>query len=101
MEIKEADFRNRLSRNQFDDYLQESPSPFIDDSLITVSRLKEDLWSFGYFWPEIVEKFSTVEELYAALQEKSFTQPSKISIKKSMLSKKNIVRLHLALQLSE
>jgi hypothetical protein len=34
---------------------------------IVETPLKEDLWSFGFFWLEVLRQFSSVEQLYAAI----------------------------------
>jgi hypothetical protein len=31
--------------------------------------LKQDLWSFGFLWPKVLQTFSTVEQLYGAIQD--------------------------------
>ncbi len=69
MELKEAAFYNTLSSRQFNDLLTTSRPSLPNDQTLDESALKEDLWSFGYFWPEVTEKISSVEELYATLQE--------------------------------
>jgi len=65
MEIEEIGYYNTLMVGDLD----ELPPPVIEDAPLLLERLKEDLWSFRYFWYEITQKFSSVEELYAAIQD--------------------------------
>lgn len=65
MEISEVDFFNPFSINGFDNPIPE----VIEDFPPELEPLKDDLWSFSYFWSEVRERFSTVEELYAAMQD--------------------------------
>ena len=62
MEVKEV---NALRISLFEnDWLPERPT-----ELTSIEGLEKDLWGFGYLWDEVVQTFSTVEELYAAIQD--------------------------------
>ena len=64
MEVKEV---NALRISLFEnDWLPERPT-----ELTSIEGLEKDLWGFGYLWDEVVQTFSTVEELSM--------RPSKIS----------------------
>jgi hypothetical protein len=65
MELNEVDLFNTLFIKGFEEWEAQKN----DDFPPPLEPLQEDLWAFSYFWPEIAEKFSTVEELYSALQD--------------------------------
>jgi hypothetical protein len=65
MEINGSDLFNILSVNGFSAH---EPEEIIHLST-GLEPLKEDLWSFGYFWDEVLERFSSVEELYEAIRD--------------------------------
>lgn len=64
MELREVTFLNELYFNGLKDSPFFSQEPLLDEEF-----LKEDRWGFGYFWREIVRKFSTVDQLYNAIQD--------------------------------
>lgn len=69
MLLKEVIYANPLLPNHIEDWLNDPHLPQLHAEPPTKEPLQEDLWSFGFFWPEVVKKFSTVEELYAAIQD--------------------------------
>ncbi len=69
MEIKEAFLSNPLTSSNFINLETSGEALSIGDLSPLEEQLKNDLWSFGFFWREIVEKFSTVDRLYAAIQD--------------------------------
>jgi hypothetical protein len=69
MKLEEVIHSKALLTNRFDYSLADSSSFLFEDTTPALEPLIEDLWSFGFFWPEVVNRFSTVEELYAAIQD--------------------------------
>lgn len=67
MEFSEIESSNPLSINDSVDWPDSYPDPVL--ILSGEEPLKEDLWSFQYFWHEVRQKFATVEGLYAAMQD--------------------------------
>ncbi len=65
MEINEVCLFNTLSINNFSSY---EPEEIIGLST-GLEPLKEDLWSFGHFWDQVLKRFSSVEELYETFRD--------------------------------
>jgi len=57
---------NALSSYPYEWELTPQNSP-TDPFVFEEGLLKEDLWSFGYFWSEVVRQFPTIEQLYRAI----------------------------------
>lgn len=66
MESVETDYSSSLIYNFLPSgWSNDIPPPLTESD----GDLKKDLWSFGYFWWEIIDHFSHVEQLYRALQD--------------------------------
>ncbi|PIS02851.1 MAG: hypothetical protein COT85_02125 [Chlamydiae bacterium CG10_big_fil_rev_8_21_14_0_10_42_34] len=70
MELQEPLVSNPLTNSEFSLYFHLDSNNFQYDEISSDElTLDEDLWGFGFFWPEIRRNFSSTEELYAAIQD--------------------------------
>lgn len=65
MKLTEANIFKPLTIRRFDDLVDSSPPP--RELFPDPSPLKEDEWGFGFMWYEIIQKFSSIEQLYDAI----------------------------------
>lgn len=66
MRLVEPCLSNVLTYN---DYEYGDELPPLEPLPIETDSLNEDLWSFNFFWWEVKSQFTTVEQLYSAIQD--------------------------------
>jgi hypothetical protein len=69
MQLKEVSEYTSFSLSTLESWEVDYPPSAALEFSSNQELLTEDLWSFGFFWPEVISKFSTIEQLYNALQD--------------------------------